>query len=256
MIEDRIQKSTDEAADVLTRLRLPGYASISIRKFTVPGTKMWVKLLGTEQARDPVLDYRINFPRLSQEFAATFRFMLDEYCYELWEERKRGLSQQRLKGFYRRILRLDKILTEYKRKAKVPNFPSHVLAIDARYVIQFGGAAEAEYYPAGELSSGYVIRNYNNTLQPVPLPTNVEQIRQKQSMCIVYSQTSPLRLEGRFIHELIHHIQDTAKLEITEDERVMLETAKQYMKDSWIISRFDEFITQDEKTRKKEHPSC
>jgi hypothetical protein len=70
-------------------------------------------------------------------------------------------------------------------------------------------------------------------------------------MRIVYAQASPLRFDGRFIHELAHHIQFVKGLEITEDERVMLNTLKEQLNDSWIISRFDEFITQEERTKNR-----
>jgi hypothetical protein len=138
IVEDRIKRNVDRTSDILRRLRLRGHVTVSIRKSSVPGEEMWVKLLGPERARDPVLDYRINFPPLSQEFAATFLFMLDEYSHQLWEERKRDLSQERLERFYKRILRLNEILSEFCKKASVPNFPSHILAIDSMYLEECG----------------------------------------------------------------------------------------------------------------------
>jgi hypothetical protein len=180
--------------------------------------------------------------------------MLSEYSHERWEERGLDLSKERVKRFYLRLLRLDKILTEFKRKASVPNFPTHILALDAMYLQEFGHV-EAEYYPAGDLCSRLVVVKHDQDChkieQPLPLSEQIEEIRQKQSMCLIYTQTSPLRLDGRFIHELVHHIQFATGLEITEDERVMLNTAKRHINASWIISRFEEFITQAEKTEKR-----
>jgi hypothetical protein len=249
LIEDRIQRDTEFAAQILGRLRLDEYVGVRIRRSTISGRKLFMDLLG-EKGRVPVIDYTIKFPTLSQEFAATFRLLLDHYTHEFWGYRKQNLSQRPLKRFYDRIIRLDKILTEFKRKARLSSFPSHVLAIDAIYLVEGGVRVEAEYYPAGKVVSCFVTEDYQDgqkIMRTMQLPTYIEEVRQGQSMCTVFTRTAPLRLDGRFIHELIHHIQHTVGLEITENERTMLRTARRYLKDSWIPSRFEKFIAQEEK---------
>jgi hypothetical protein len=51
-----------------------------------------------------------------------------------------------------------------------------------------------------------------------------------------------MELDGRFIHELIHHIEHCNLKVTTEDEDRMLQIAKQYIPDSWIPRRFEQYI--------------
>jgi hypothetical protein len=177
------------------------------------------------------MKYRVNFPSLkNMEFEATFKFLLSEAHPSDETELSHQFSQRRLKRFYAQLLRLDRILTEFKKKAQVPDHPKHIFAFDALYEHDGTRHIGGRYIPTYE---------GNRTL-----PSNIEEIANHQSTVVIYCQ-APLRvLEHDFIHELIHHVQFSqhaallSETQPQEDERAMLKVAKQFIPNSWIVDRF------------------
>ena len=139
--------------------------------------------------------YRINFPSLkNSEFQATFKFLLSESAHSYESESGHRFSERRLRPFYSRLVRLDRILTEFKKRARVPSYPAHIFAFDALY---------EEWGETRHLAGQYIPAFEGNRR----LPVNIEEIANHQSAIMIYCQ-APLRvLEHDFIHALIRHIQ-------------------------------------------------
>jgi hypothetical protein len=180
------------------------------------------------------MKYRVNFPSLrNTEFEATFKFLLSEAQAFDETELSQQFSQRRLKRFYAQLLRLDRILTEFKKKAQIPDHPKHIFAFDQLCEDEGRHHIVGRYVPAYAGNRGL---------------GNVEEIANHESTVVIYCQ-QPLRvLEHNFIHELIHHVQfcqHVALLSETkpqEDERSMLKIAKRFIPNSWIVDRFAESL--------------
>ena len=204
------------------------------------------------------LNYRVNFPSLkNQEFDATFKFRLrDPYSFEdkSWP---RELTKERLKRFYKRLLHLDAVFTEFKTHAEISDFPEAILAIDAECYNDSLGLTQGEYCPAGYWGhkkwgpyDGPVRTLPDGSWEPIH-PQNIESVRQGGSMCTVYCSTNLLELDRRFIHELLHHVRYSHGLESYwngcphPSELRMLKTTKTYLNKSWIPKRFEDAMKQE-----------
>jgi len=178
------------------------------------------------------MKYRVNFPSLkNREFEATFRLLLSEAGAYDEAVLNRYLSQGRLRRFYAQLSRLDRIFTEFKRKAQVPDHPAHIFAFDAAY---------EEWSETRRIGGRYIVAREGDRA----LPTNIEEIANHQCMITICCQAAARVVEHDFIHELIHHIQFSqhvglqSETQPVEDERTMLKIAKEFIRNSWITSRF------------------
>jgi hypothetical protein len=220
--------------EVVLRLRCRPYAQVSVAVDQSPERWHGIML--------PVnrMKYRISFPSLrNSEFQATFKFLLSEAQAYDDRELNQHLPERGLRRFYAQLLRLDRILTEFKRKAQVPYHPGHIFAFDAEYE-EWSKTCQVvgQYIPAYEGDR--------------TLAANIEEIAKHQSMITIYCQAPPRVVEHSFIHELIHHIQFSRHVALqsetqpVEDERTMLKIAKEFIPNSWIAKRFEDTLRRQD----------
>jgi len=226
-IQGRIMRGVEQYENVLRRMAFQPFLQVNLTRGIIKGATV----LGGYVFDDLYLDYRLTIDLANDEFKATFLLLLDEYTHQLWDSR-RDLTKRKLRTFFAMIQRLDNIYSEFKAQSHLPTYPKNIIIVMAESLVQefTDGTVEhwvGEYLPK-EYDAFKCLENYG--------------IRLEAHDIHIYARKRSLTVEGIFIHELIHHLMNVEGLGRTEDERKMLEVAKKYLPNSWIIKRFEEYV--------------
>jgi hypothetical protein len=244
IFEGQITGATDVERRILHGLQVKPYTDVSYELGTLiehHASEQVESLLGP--IHRPTMNYPIDFPSLkNQEFDLTFKFLIEFYRTEP-EWIKSDISRERLLKFYKKLLRLERILTEFKQHTRLRRFPC-VCAIDAsgeQAEWRAGTSRGREEYGGVYIASGPQGRR--------TIDFRLEKLRERKSVVMIYCQSRDM--EPLFIHELIHHLQFCYQPQgekKTEDDLKMLKTAKRYIENSWITKRYDQYLKRGNET--------